>query len=131
MGRKGREKLLQFVDHLVATAEQVLGEELKVEKDRARAAGTEIARRICAQYGKTFMYVPSALPFELTERDREIWAEYSTDGPDGAKRYTRDRVDQIASARNLSPQHVYSIVKLMHQVEMARVQAGLPFEEPQ
>lgn len=130
MGRKQRETLLQFVDHLVATTAQVIGEELpQVDAAKARQVGVEIARRMCAQYGKTYMYVPSVLPFELTERDREIWAEYSVDGPDGARRFTRDRVDQIASARNLSPQHVYSIVKVMHQAEVARVQSGLPFED--
>lgn len=129
MGRKQREKLLQFVDDAVAHSVAVLTE-LGMPEEAARLAGTEITRRICGAYGKTYMYVPSDDDFKRDARDREIWAKYGQDGPDGVRRYTRDRVDQLASEYGLTTQQLYNIVRLQQHLEMGSRQATLPSIEP-
>ena len=126
MGRKQREKLLQFVDDLVAQAVAVLTTALQVPEPQAREAANAIARRICEQYAKTYMYVPSAMDFERTERDLEVWRKYGEDGSDGVRRYSRDRVDQLAEEYGVTPQHVYNIVRLQQHIETLSRQGQLP-----
>lgn len=125
MGRKQQATLRALVDDLVAHVQKVLAEELNVDAEHGRLLGLEVSRRLCEQYGKTYMYVPSALPFQLAERDQAIWHAYLTPGPDGARACTRDRVDQIAAEHKLSPQHVYVIVKLAHAMKLEQVQPTL------
>lgn len=111
MGRLQRETLLQFVADLVAQAEAVLSG-LGVGNDKARQAGMEIAFRMCEQYAKTYMYVPTANNLHQALRNHDIAREYDQDGPNGVARRSRDRIDQIAAAHGLSVQQVYNVLQL-------------------
>ena len=136
MGRKQRTKLLQFVDDLVAKSVQVLTTTLDVPEPQAKAAATEIAHRICSQYARTYMYVPTDLDFELLPRDRAIWNDYGEDGPPDAqgrvaRRYSRDRVDELAAQHGITPQQVYNIIRMMKRLELRERQNTLPGFDPQ
>lgn len=133
MGRKQRTKLLQFVDDLVAQATKAMTASLDVSEEAAKVVATDIAHRICSQYGRSYMYVPTDLDFELSARDKEIWRKYGEDGPGerGARRWTRDRVDELATEYDLTPQQIYNIVRLMHRLEVKDRQGNLPGLEPQ
>lgn len=131
MGRKQREKILQFIDDLVAQATRVMTTSLGIQEESAKRAATDIAHAMCCQYGKSYMYVPTDLDFQLSDRDHELYRKYGEDGPvDGrgifARRYTRDRVDQLAAEYGLTSQQVYNIIRLMKRLELKERQGVLP-----
>lgn len=132
MGRKQREKLLQFVDDLVANGAAVITGMLGVGDAAAREAATELARRMCAQYARSYMYVPTDIDFELSDRDKEIWRKYGEVGPGqhGARPYTRDRVDELAVEYSITSTQIYNIIRLMRKLELAQRQGTLPGFEP-
>lgn len=130
MGRRQREKLLAFVEAVVSEGVSILTTRGMAEVD-ARQAATELAKRICWRYGKSYMYVPASLELERDERDVEIWRQYGVDGPDGARRYTRDRAEQLAEQNQLTIQQIYSIVRLQKHLELVARQVPLDgFEHP-
>ncbi len=130
MGRRQREKLLVFVEAVVSEGVSILTDKGMAEAE-ARRAATALAKRICWRFGKSYMYVPAAIEFARDERDAEIYAAYSVDGPDGTKRYTRDRADQLAEQHNLTVKQIYAIVRLQKHLELTRRQEALPgFEHP-
>lgn len=119
MGRKSRQKLYQFVDALVETGTRKLVVTPALnEPDRARAAMREIAHEICSQYARSVLYVPADLEFALSRRDAEIWAKYKADGPDGARKFSPQRVVQLADEYQMTTQHIYRIVQLMQRREV-------------
>ena len=126
MGRKKRDRVLQFVDDLVANTVHVLTRSLGVESEKARAAGEELAHMLCAQYARANLYIPTDLDFRLTDRDRDLWQAYQTYGPDNVRPFTRDRVDQLAELYEITPQQVYNIIRMMKKAEMAERQWTLP-----
>ena len=127
MSRKKREKLLQFVDDLQAHSIKVLTK-MGVPEPTAKDAATDIAQRICAQYGRSYMYVPTDLDFKLAARDVELWVKYGQDGPPPtcAKKYSRDRVEELAEEYELTSQQMYCILRLMHRQEVSSRQGVLP-----
>ena len=131
MGRKGRTTAAVFVDALVETGAKQLVADLKVSDDTARATMGEIARSICWQYARQFIYVPLDMEFALTERDQRLWDAYGQPGPDGVRPYTSARVAQIAQEAEMTTVHLYRIFKLAKQREMAARQHSLPgFDAP-
>lgn len=118
-------QLPQFVEALVSESVAVLlGQGLSAAN--ARAAGLDIARRICSQFGKQMLYIPSAIQWERTDRDRRMWDQYGQPGPDGVRPYTSARVAQIAAAENLSLLWVYTVLKQMREDDLASRQVELP-----
>lgn len=73
---------------------------------------------------------PRGAGLELTRRDEEIWADYQTDGPEGARKFTPDRVQQLATQHNLSLPQIYNIIRLMKRQEVADRQGVLPGFDP-
>lgn len=126
MGRKGRDKASVFADTLVETGVAQLVADLQVPEEAARAAMTEIARSICWQYGRQFIYVPIDMEFALTERDQRLWDDYGQPGPDGVRPYTSARVAQIAESAKMTTVHLYRIFKLAKKREMTARQPQLP-----
>lgn len=126
MGRKGRTTAAAFVEALVETGVKQLMADLQVAEPPARAAMAEIARSICWQYARQFIYVPLDLEFKLTERDQRLWDSYGQPGPDGVRPYTAARVAQIAQDAEVTTVHLYRIFKLAKQREMSSRQADLP-----
>lgn len=131
MGRKGRTTAAAFVEALVETGVKHLMADLHVSEPPARAAMAEIARSICWQYARQFIYVPLDTEFELTKRDQRLWDAYGQPGPDGVRPYTAARVAQIAQEAEVTTVHLYRIFKLAKQREHAARQADLPgIDEP-
>lgn len=132
MGRKGRHRLYQFVDDLVAIGVRDLVGQASLQEEAARDLMTSIAHQLCSQYARTNMYVPAVLELPLTARDEQIWQEYSQPvfGTEGTRPYTAARVTEVAAKHNLSERHVYSVLALMRAREQKRLQVQLPgFEE--
>lgn len=132
MGRRQREKLLVFVEAVVSEGVSILTGG-GMPEEMARQAATQLAKRLCWRFGKSYMYVPASVEFERTERDAEIYRQYGEDGPDGARRFTRDRAEQLAEQHDLTVQQIYAIRRLQHHLELTARQAPLPapgFEHP-
>lgn len=115
-------KLRAFVEDLVAHATRVMTARLGVDSDAALQAGTEIARRVCEQYARTYMYVPTTDDFERAARNAQIWQLYG----EGPFKYTHRRVDELAAQFELTPQQVYNIVRKMQRAAVAERQGVLP-----
>jgi len=128
MGRKGRKRVYQFVDDLVAVGARELMQLAGMPEGEARDLMTGIAHALCAQYARTTMYVPAVMEIPLGERDERVWANYCTPafGSDGSRPFTAERINEIAEAEQISPRHVYSVVALMRRREQARLQPALP-----
>lgn len=131
MGRKSTKKLYQFVDALVATGmRELVGLTLEpgkpLDDEKARTVMLAIAKSICFQYARSILYVPVDLEIGLSQRDRLIWTEYGQDGPDGVRKFTPERVAQIAEAHQLTVSHIYCIARMMHKTEIASRQGRLP-----
>lgn len=132
MGRKGRTKAPEFVEQLVDIGARQLVADLDVPEAAARATMSEIARSICAQFSRRFIYVPADMEFALTERDQRLWDAYGQPGPDGARPYTGERLAQLAAEAELTTVHLYRIFKLARRRELAARQHTLPgFEAPE
>ena len=126
-GRSGRRKLYQFVDALVETGTREIVSQLPFEdEERAREVMRQIAHAICHQYGRSVLYVPAELEFTLDRRDAEIWGKYGQDGPDGARKYSPQRVAQLAEEYRLTTVHVYAICRLAQRREIEGRQGRLP-----
>lgn len=127
MGRKSRQKLYQFVDALVETGvRSLVGEAVIEDPERAREVMREIAHSICHQYARSVLYVPADLEFKLSQRDLVIWADYVQDGPDGVRKFSPQRVAQLADEHKLTTVQIYCICKLMQRREMEARQGRLP-----
>ncbi len=126
MGRKGDERLYQFVDDLVAIGVRAFAGSGPLDEEQARQRMTEVANQLCVQYARTSLYVPAALQLKLTPRDEEIWAKYGLEGAGGVRPYSSARVQQLATEYGFTVRHVYNIVAMMRDLEAARRQPGLP-----
>lgn len=127
MGRKSRQKLYQFVDALVETGTRaMLADAAIADPDRARELMREIAHSICHQYARSVLYVPADLEFALSKRDMAMWEQYGSDGPDGARKFSPQRVAQLADQHKLTTVQVYAILKLMQRREIEGRQGVLP-----
>ncbi len=116
MGRKAEEKLSQFVDSLVSVGKARLTATLGTDEATAAEVMRIIAHDICLLYPRQHIYVPLDKEFELSARDKNIWAEYGTDSVT-ARKFTQSRVQEIARQHGLTEKQVYCIVKLMRQRE--------------
>ena len=96
----------------------------------ATAAMRLIAHQFCERNAKCMLYIPEDLQFGLVERDTKIWAAYQIDGPDGTRKFTGARVEQLAAEHELSLQQVYNIIRREGKAEMATRQGVLPGIDP-
>lgn len=137
MGRKGDDRLYQFVDDMVSTGAQELMLNLGLEEALARDLMRNIAHSICLQYARSYMYVPVDMEFELSARDKDIWRKYQEDSPK-ARKFTSARIDELACEYLISTVQVYCILRLMKSreralrvKEFAERQGVLPGLEPE
>lgn len=132
MGRKGRKRLYQFVDDLVAIGARDLVAQARMAEPQARELMTSIAYALCDQYARTNFYVPAVMERPLTKRDEDMWREYGAAvfGADGSRPFTAERITELAAAHGISERQVYSVLALMRRREQDRLQVKLPgFEE--
>jgi len=118
MTRRGEDKLSIFVDALVATGTQELTGTLEVEETLAREVMRTVAHRICSQFQRTYIYVPVDLQYELSHRDRDIWAKYGTDSAT-ARKFSAARMAELSQEYGLTTVQLYCIVRLMRERERA------------
>lgn len=130
MGRKGDDRVYQFVDDLVSIGVRKLTGSAGLDETAAREHMTSIAHELCFQYARTSLYVPASLQLRLSPRDEEIWAKYSAEGPGGVRPYSSARVQQLATEYAFTVRHVYNIIALMRDLDAQRRQPGLPGIDP-
>ena len=102
---------------LVDLAEQcsvALRESAGLDKDKAEQVGREIADRMAAHCGGQNIYFPMGLSYKLSQRDRQIYDDFT-----GANH------SELARKYGVSLQWIYKIVKTVRQEEMARRQGAL------
>jgi Mor family transcriptional regulator len=134
MTRKRPDKLYAFLEALIEIGTRELANSPKLfEAATPEARATEqhelmhrIGQALCFRFARTILYVPANLEFHLGKRDKEIWDDYGKDGPNGARKYTQDRVVQLSEQYNLTVVQIYCIVKLMYKREVAALQGTLP-----
>jgi Mor family transcriptional regulator len=125
MGRKGDQRLRQFIDDLVAIGVAELTSDGSIDGAAARALATRIAHRLCFEYGRTQMYIPAVIELELTERDAEIYRKYGDDSPN-ARRFTHARLRELAAEYNLTERHLYNVLALARRRDIQARQPDLP-----
>lgn len=118
MGRKGDDKLYEFVDDLVAVGARELVAQLGHDEATARAVMRAVAREICTMYARSYMYVPLDMEFELSARDKDIWRKYGEDSA-AARKFTPARIAELATEYRIGTMQIYCIVRLMRKREAA------------
>ena len=114
-----RGKSPELLTDLAAQCAVVLRETHGVAAAAADQAGLEIACRMAAHWGGQLVYFPKGLSYRLSERDRQIVAEFNgTNHADLAIKY------------NISIQWVYKIIKMACE-EGVRKRQGRLFEGQQ
>ena len=107
---KGPELLVDLAE-LCALA---LKESAGLDKDKADQVGREIAERMASHWGGQNIYFPMGLSYKLSQRDRQIYDDFT-----GANH------SELARKYGVSLQWIYKIVKTVRQEEMARRQGAL------
>lgn len=107
---KGPELLVDMAQHVSGC----LVELLEIEKDKADHVSQEIANRMAAHWGGQNIYFPMGLSYKLSQRDQQIYDEFSGENhSDLARKY------------GVSLQWIYKIIKTVRKEEMSRRQGGL------
>lgn len=102
---------------LVDLAEQVsraLRELAALEPGRADQVAREVADRMAAHWGGQNIYFPMGLSYKLSQRDRQIYDEF-----------TGDNHSELARKYLVSVPWIYKIVKTVGKEELARRQGDL------
>lgn len=102
---------------LVDLAEQcslALKESAGLDKDKADQVGREIAERMASHWGGQNIYFPMGLSYKLSQRDRQIFDDFT-----GANH------SELARKYGVSLQWIYKVVKTVRQEEMARRQGDM------
>lgn len=120
----------KLIDDMVSVGAQRMVEQLGLAQESAEELMTQIAHDVCFLNAKQLIYVPEALDIKLSKRDESIWDEYQKDGPDGARKFTVARAEQLAAQHSLSLTQIYNIVRVMRRRDLVDRQTLLPGLEP-
>ena len=82
-----------------------------MDSDSATGIGQLVSDDMAADWGGQLIYFPMAL---ADRRSRQIY-----------EKFTHDNHAELANEFNVSVQHVYRVVKIMRQLEIARRQGSL------
>lgn len=126
MGRKSAHKLPEFVESLVATGVEALANSPPTDEVQARQVMNKIARSMCWRYARTLLYIPVFKEADLSERDEAIMRQYGEDGPDGARKYSAQRLDQIRESHGLTIAHLYAIINAQKRKRRQAADAAAP-----
>ena len=107
---KGPELLVDMIQHVTVA----LGELTEMDDSRAKQVAREIADRMAAHWGGQNIYFPMGLSYKLSQRDRQIYDDFT-----GANH------SELARKYGVSLQWIYKIVKTVRQEEMARRQGAI------
>lgn len=115
---KGKSRLkkkdLELLTDLSQQVAHMLVELATVPQDVAGAIGKEVADRMALHWGGQNLYFPMGKALKLSQRDRQIYAEFNGDNH-----------SELARKFGLSLQWVYAIVKAVRQEEIDRRQGKL------
>ncbi|UDF35598.1 UNVERIFIED_ORG: hypothetical protein LHJ69_00420 [Shinella sp. XGS7] len=115
-GRQGRARPTRLVEDIVTVGSRALVSQHAFTETMAQELMRHVAHEVCRMNAKCVIYVPQALDYALDKRDQKIWADYQTDGPDGALKFTGPRVDQLATEHGLSHVQIYNIIRRMKKL---------------
>jgi Mor family transcriptional regulator len=101
-----------------------------LDADQARGVATAIAREVCRRNAKTYIYVPGVEHMDRLDRNAEIYAAWQVDGPDGARKFSGARIDQLAAQYGVTTVWIYQVIRSHHEAEVAERQGMLPGIEP-
>ena len=107
---KGPELLVDLAEQCALALKQILG----LDDDKADQVGREIADRMAAHWGGQNIYFPMGLSYKLSQRDRQIYDDF-----------TGNNHSDLARKYGVSLQWIYKIVKTVLKEEMARRQGAL------
>ncbi len=103
----------ELLEHIAATVSATLVD-LGLEVDQARAAGLGCAEAVRRHFGGQQLYIPMGLRYELSSRDREIYAKWN------------GRNDlELCREYNMSDRRLRQIVDAMREADRRGRQAGL------
>lgn len=110
---KGPELLVELAEHTAQTVRQIID----VEPAVASQIGDAVASQMMAVWGGQNVYFPMGLIWKVSQRDREIFADFN-----GHNHHA------LARKYKVSLQWIYSVVKRVKKEELARIQGNL-FED--
>ena len=127
MPRSSRLKLHQFVEDLVKVGQDHLTAQCALPAEAAGAAMIAITRAFCERNAKSLVYIPEAANLAKMERNAIMWAKYQVDGtgPTFARKFTPERLQEIAAEYDLTPQQLYNIFRDERAAELSLLQASL------
>jgi Mor family transcriptional regulator len=115
MSRKGNQRVSEFVACLIDIGTKELVEQRCCSEPQAREVMREISHNVARHYGGQVMYVPQDVEFDLTKRDREIYAAFNG-----------TNVNDVAKKYGLSVRQIYAINKRCMEDLMRKMQHPLP-----
>lgn len=107
---KGPELLVDLADQCAAALKEMAG----LEDEAAKQIGREVSDRMASHWGGQNIYFPMGLKLKLSQRDRQIYADF-----------TGRNHSELARRWGVSLQWIYKIVKAMGEEEVARRQRPL------
>jgi len=126
MGRKGDDEVRDFIKYGKAVGVRHLVSELHIPESQAADLMTTILYDICSKFARQTMYVPAVLEVGRTKRDQKIAEAYAKPGPTGSRPYSHDRVKEIAADEQMTPTHIYAILRLWRQRDAVDRQQTVP-----
>lgn len=100
-----------FISSLIAIGAARLAARLPMlGSDQAAAVMAEVADDLCANFGRTELYIPARCADEREARNAGICAQYAEDGPDGVRGMTAERAAQLAKNHRLSVRQMRTIL---------------------
>lgn len=127
-GRKGEDKLYEFVDSLISVGARELVAQLGPDEATAREVMRTVAHDICRLYARSYMYVPVDMEFELSARDIDIWRKYGTESA-ASRKFSPARIAELATEYSITTMQIYCIVRLMRKREFADRQGELALDD--
>lgn len=106
---KGPELLLDLASHVAAQVKALCG----VSQETADAVGLAVADFMSGHWGGQLLYFPKGMARKLSARDMEIYTRFN--GSNHA---------DLARENDVSLQHIYRIIKIVHAGEIAARQGG-------
>lgn len=107
---KGPELLLDLASHVAAQVKSLCG----VSPEKADSVGLAVADLMSCHWGGQLLYFPKGMARKLSTRDMEIYTRFN--GSNHA---------DLAREYDVSLQHIYRIIKIVHAGEVAARQGGL------
>lgn len=107
---KGPELLVDLAEQCALALKESAG----LADEKATQVGREIADRMAAHWGGQNIYFPMGLSYKLSQRDRQIFDDFT-----GANH------SELARKYGVSLQWIYKIVKTVRQEEITRRQGDM------